>query len=42
MPYFFGLMVVEHIILKFKGKTGIRLNDGVMSMANGVIMLMMQ
>jgi len=42
MPYFFGLIVVEHIILKFKGKPGIRLNDGVMSMANGVIMLMMQ
>jgi len=42
MPYFFGLMVVEHIILKLKGKPGIRLNDGVMSMANGVIMLMMQ
>lgn len=42
MPYFFMLMVVEHVILKLKGKEGIRINDGVMSMANGIIMLMMQ
>merc|ERR1711992_7401 len=42
MPYFFGFVIIEHIILKLKGKRGVRLNDGIMSFANGIIMLMMQ
>merc|ERR1719433_183080 len=42
MPYFFGFVIIEHIILKLKGKPGVRLNDGLMSFANGIIMLMMQ
>ena len=42
MPYFFVFLVVEHVILKVQGKEGIRLNDGLMSLANGIIMLMMQ
>ena len=42
MPYLFGFVVVEHIILKLKGKPGVRINDGLMSFANGIIMLMMQ
>merc|ERR1712141_349898 len=42
MPYFFGFVIIEHIILKLKGKRGVRLNDGIMSYANGMIMLMMQ
>merc|ERR1712156_1281492 len=39
-PYFFAMIVVEQIILKLQGKRGIRLNDGLMSIANGIIMLM--
>jgi len=39
-PYFFAMIVLEHIILKLQGKRGIRLNDGLMSIANGIIMLM--
>lgn len=42
MPYFFVFVVLEHAILKWQGKAGIRLNDGLMSLANGIIMLMMQ
>ena len=42
MPYFFGFVIIEHIILKLKGKRGVRLNDGIISFANGIIMLMMQ
>merc|ERR1719219_359687 len=42
MPYFFAFVVVEHIILKLKGKPAVRINDGLMSFANGIIMLMMQ
>jgi hypothetical protein len=34
------MIVVEHIILKLKGKEGIRINDGAMSVANGFMMLM--
>ena len=34
------MIVVEQIILKLQGKRGIRLNDGLMSIANGIIMLM--
>lgn len=42
MPYFFLFVVIEHVILKLQGKKGVRLNDGIMSFANGIIMLMMQ
>jgi alkylglycerol monooxygenase len=37
-PYFFVLIVLEHLILKLQGKPGIRLNDGVISVANGMFM----
>ncbi|TRY69032.1 hypothetical protein TCAL_01416 [Tigriopus californicus] len=36
--YFFVLIVLEQLVLKWKGKPGIRLNDGLMSIANGFIM----
>ena len=39
-PYFFAMIVIEQVILKLQGKRGIRINDGLMSMANGIIMLM--
>jgi len=39
-PYFFGLIFMEQIILKLKGKEGIRLNDGFSSVANGIIMVL--
>ena len=42
MPYFFLFVVIEHVILKLQGKRGVKLNDGIMSFANGIIMLMMQ
>ncbi len=34
------MIMLEHVVLKLKGKPGIRINDGVMSMANGLMMLM--
>lgn len=37
MPYFFGMIVLEWIILFLKGK-GPRINDGMMSVAHGLIM----
>lgn len=36
--YFFSLMVLEHLILVWKGKPGIRLSDGMMSTAHGTMM----
>jgi alkylglycerol monooxygenase len=38
-PYFAVLLALEHIILKLQGKRGIRINDGITSMANGIFML---
>ncbi|XP_045527216.1 alkylglycerol monooxygenase-like [Pieris brassicae] len=35
-PYFFTFMILEHIVLKLKGKRGIRLNDGITSFSNGM------
>ena len=32
--------MMEHLILKLQGKDGIRLNDGLMSIANGFMMVM--
>ncbi|XP_045494059.1 alkylglycerol monooxygenase-like [Colias croceus] len=37
-PYFFTFMILEHIILKLKGKRGIRLNDGITSISNGLFL----
>ncbi|XP_060801920.1 alkylglycerol monooxygenase [Amyelois transitella] len=37
-PYFFTFMVLEHIILKLKGKKGLRLNDGITSISNGMFL----
>ncbi|XP_047984338.1 alkylglycerol monooxygenase-like [Leguminivora glycinivorella] len=37
-PYFFMFMVLEHIILKLEGKKGIRLNDGITSLSNGMFL----
>lgn len=37
MPYFFGMMLLEWIVLILKGKTP-RLNDGLMSISHGLIM----
>lgn len=39
-PYFFGMILMEHVILKMQGKAGIRLNDGIMSVANGFMMVL--
>ena len=40
IPFFFGMIIIEHIILKLQGKRGIRLNDGLMSLVNGLMMAM--
>ncbi|KAL0882115.1 hypothetical protein ABMA27_000678 [Loxostege sticticalis] len=37
-PYFFMFMIIEHILLKLEGKKGIRLNDGVTSISNGIFL----
>ncbi|XP_050664415.1 alkylglycerol monooxygenase-like isoform X2 [Leptidea sinapis] len=37
-PYFLMFMVLEHIVLKLKGKRGIRVNDGITSLSNGIIL----
>ncbi|XP_072940102.1 alkylglycerol monooxygenase-like [Epargyreus clarus] len=36
-PYFFMFMLLEHFVLKLKGKRGIRLNDGITSISNGIL-----
>lgn len=35
-PYFLIFMVLEHIVLRLKGKNGIRLNDGLTSISHGI------
>jgi len=40
LPYFFGLFVVEAIILRLKGKQGPRLNDSINSSSHGVLSLL--
>ncbi|XP_072939575.1 alkylglycerol monooxygenase-like [Epargyreus clarus] len=35
-PYFLIFMVIEHIVLRLKGKHGIRLNDGITSISHGL------
>merc|ERR1719365_549421 len=37
MPYFFGMIILEWAVLFLKGK-GPRINDGMMSVAHGLIM----
>lgn len=37
-PYFFSLVILEHIVLRYQGKKGIRINDGVMSIVHGFLM----
>ncbi|XP_037868641.1 alkylglycerol monooxygenase [Bombyx mori] len=37
-PYFFTFLILEHIILKLQGKKGIRLNDGITSISNGLLL----
>ena len=37
-PFFFALIILEQIILKLKGKDGIRINDGFSSVSGGIIM----
>ncbi|CAG9795387.1 unnamed protein product [Diatraea saccharalis] len=37
-PYFLMFMILEHIILKLEGKKGIRLNDGITSISNGLFL----
>ncbi|KAJ0179015.1 hypothetical protein K1T71_005790 [Dendrolimus kikuchii] len=37
-PYFLLFMILEHIILKLEGKKGIRLNDGITSISNGLFL----
>ena len=37
-PFFFALIILEQIILKLKGKEGIRINDGFSSVSGGIIM----
>ncbi|RVE39955.1 hypothetical protein evm_015395, partial [Chilo suppressalis] len=37
-PYFFTFMLLEHIVLKLKGKKGVRLNDGITSISNGIFL----
>ena len=39
-PFFFGMILLEHVVLKLQGKKGIRINDGLMSIGNGFIMIM--
>jgi len=39
-PFFFGMILLEQVVLKLQGKKGIRLNDGLISIANGFIMIM--
>ena len=33
-----GMVMVEQLVLLYQGKAGIRLNDGIMSVANGLMM----
>ncbi|VVC98435.1 alkylglycerol monooxygenase-like [Leptidea sinapis] len=35
-PYFILFMIIEHIVLRLKGKRGIRLNDGMTSISHGI------
>ncbi|XP_041970669.1 alkylglycerol monooxygenase-like [Aricia agestis] len=35
-PYFLIFMIIEHILLRFEGKKGIRLNDGITSISHGI------
>ncbi|KOB70287.1 Uncharacterized protein OBRU01_15478, partial [Operophtera brumata] len=37
-PYFFMFMILEHIILKLEGKKGLRLNDQITSVSNGLFL----
>ncbi|KAJ2952179.1 hypothetical protein O0L34_g4459 [Tuta absoluta] len=37
-PYFLMFMVLEHIVLRMKGKRGIRLSDGITSLSNGLFL----
>ena len=39
IPYFFGMMVLEWIIRYSKGMKPIRMNDGIMSISHGLIMI---
>jgi alkylglycerol monooxygenase len=39
LPYFAVLIALEQLILKHQGKRGIRINDGMTSVANGLFML---
>ncbi|CAB3255911.1 unnamed protein product [Arctia plantaginis] len=36
-PYFILFMIMEHIVLRLKGKPGIRLNDGITSISSGIL-----
>ncbi|CAG9795386.1 unnamed protein product [Diatraea saccharalis] len=36
-PYFFIFMILEHIVLRLKGRRGIRLNDGITSISHGIL-----
>lgn len=36
-PYFFIFMILEHIVLRLKGRKGIRLNDGITSISHGIL-----
>ncbi|CAH0693092.1 unnamed protein product [Chilo suppressalis] len=36
-PYFFIFMILEHIVLRLKGRKGIRLNDGITSISHGLL-----
>ena len=42
LPFLFGMILLEQVVLKLQGKKGIRLNDGLISIANGLIRVMRQ